>query len=442
MMQATKEADSPLHSLEGDPRWQLVERIVATPAFARSARLSSLLMYVCRQSISGRDAELSEQIIGEVVFERAVGYDPRDDNIVRSHASRLRIRLESYFREEGALETFRVSVPRGSYVPVFERVAPESRLASFDLDSANLKLLETVHPVAVPESTAQKSYKAPAIFLTLCVVVGVLAFALARLRSAHLASRNETPTHKLWSQMFRNNQNTLIVPADVALVIGNLIAGHSVDLAEYASGRYRTNAICNKPCDRRLLQEIESRRYTSMADLKFAAALARLPEALADRTQIRYVRDLQLEDFKQSNLILAGSLIADPWLSLIDHQMNFILHDDPSLGPLRVENLKPRDGEKREYFFRNEDPQKRGLATVSFLSNLGRNGNILLVQGFTLAGTDAAAEFVTSGKDFDTLFSEFSGNNSRLPHFEILLQTMDVNGMASRPIVLAWRTYP
>jgi hypothetical protein len=242
--------------------------------------------------------------------------------------------------------------------------------------------------------------------------------------------------------MFRNNQNTLIVPADVALVLGNLIAGHSVNLAEYASGRYRTDAICDKPCDRRLLQEVESRRYTSMADLKFAAALARLPEALPDRTQIRYVRDLQLEDFKQSNLILAGSLIADPWLSLIDHQMNFILHDDPSLGPLRVENLRPKGNEKKNYIFNNNDPQKLGLATISFLPNLGKNGNILLVQGFTLAGTDAAAEFVTGGRDFDTLFKAYAGNKVQLPHFEILLQTMDVNGMASQPTILAWRTYP
>jgi hypothetical protein len=242
--------------------------------------------------------------------------------------------------------------------------------------------------------------------------------------------------------MFRNDQNTLIVPADITLVIGKLIAGRSIGLTEYASGRYRAEALCDKPCDRGLLKELESRRYTSMADLKFAAALSRLPESLPHRTQIRYVRDLQLEDFKQSNLILIGSQLADPWLSMLSAKTNFILHDGTSEGPLRVENLAPKANEQKEYFFNNDDPQKRGLATISFLPNLGRSGNILLVQGFTLAGTDAAAEFVTSGKDFDTLFNAYVGPRGRLPHFEILLQTMDVNGMASRPTVLAWRTYP
>jgi hypothetical protein len=170
--------------------------------------------------------------------------------------------------------------------------------------------------------------------------------------------------------------------------------------------------------------------------------LSRLPESLPHRTEIRYVRDLQLEDFKQSNLILIGSRVADPWLSLIEPKTNFVVQDDTSAGPLRVENLAPRPNEQKEYFFNNDDPQKRGLATISFLPNLGRNGNILLVQGFTLAGTDAAAEFVTSGKDFDTLFKAYAGPKAHLPHFEILLRTMDVNGMASRPTVLAWRTYP
>lgn len=76
MAQEFKEADPLIHSIEGDSRWQLIDRIVTTPGFARSPRLSSFLMYVGRQSILGRGSELNEQIIGEVVFERAVGYDP------------------------------------------------------------------------------------------------------------------------------------------------------------------------------------------------------------------------------------------------------------------------------------------------------------------------------------------------------------------------------
>jgi hypothetical protein len=440
MALATKEAEPLASTLEKDLRWQLIQRIAATPGFARSARLSSFLMYVCRQYLIGKGAGLNEQNIGEAVFERTVGYDPREDNIVRSHASRLRLRLESYFREEGASETLRLSIPRGSYVPVFERVEVGPPPDTSDLHTAVTEISHRKLSVApMPATSARKNYRFAIIGLSLAAV---LAAIFAYYRSDLLSSRRGTPTHKLWSQMFRNDQNTLIVPADTSLVIAKLIAGRSVNLAQYASGRYRSDADCDKPCDRHLLQEVESRRYTSMADLEFAAALSRLPEALPDRTQIRYVRDLQLKDLKESNLILVGSLEADPWLSLIEQQMNFVLHDKASDGVLRVENRQLKSGEKSEYLYDGRDPQHRGLATIAFLPNLSGNGNLLVVQGFTLAGTEAAAEFVTNTRDFDTLFQSFAGGTARLPHFEILLETMDVNGMGSRPNVLAWHIHP
>ncbi len=106
MAQEIKEADLSIRTLDGDSRWQLVERFVATPDSRDLPRLSSFLMYVCRQSLLGRSSELNEQIIGEVVFERAAGYDPRDDNIVRSHASRLKCALNLIFAMKEPLRRF------------------------------------------------------------------------------------------------------------------------------------------------------------------------------------------------------------------------------------------------------------------------------------------------------------------------------------------------
>ncbi len=122
--------------------------------------------------------------------------------------------------------------------------------------------------------------------------------------------------------------------------------------------------------------------------------------------------------------------------------MNFVVHDDPEAGPLRVENRHPQQAEKSEYPFDPHDPQHRGLATIAFLPNLSGKGNLLVVQGFTLAGTQAAAEFVTSGTDLDALMRSYGGSSAPLPHFEILLSTLEINGMASRAVPLAWHVYP
>src|SRR5580658_984075 len=107
-------------SLAADPRWELVERIISSSAFIKSPRLCSFLVYVCDLSLHGRGDEINEVNIGKALFDRAPDYDSSVDGIVRSHASRLRQRLEQYFNEEGAKETIRLVIPKGGYTPVFE----------------------------------------------------------------------------------------------------------------------------------------------------------------------------------------------------------------------------------------------------------------------------------------------------------------------------------
>ena len=406
-----------------------------------SPRLSTFLLYVSKQSLSGDTGCLNERNIGETVFERSPDYDTRDDNIVRSHASRLRLRLQEYFEREGAAEELRVSIPRGSYVPQFEPSASAAPAATLEAPSSEFTFPDKDSSAASgPVSPRRGASTSLVVRLVLLAAAVAAASTFVYLRFP--GSLEQTASHKLWSQMFRRNQETLFVPADSSLVIAKLLVGHPIRLPEYAGGRYRNEIQCDRPCDQRMVQTVESLRYTSMSDLEFAAKVTRIPEAIPDRTEIRFARDLELKDFKESNLILAGSQEADPWLAVVSPQMNFVLHDDPSAGPLYVENRQPRTGEKSVYSYDGRDAQHQGLATIAFLPNLSGNGNLLIVQGFTLAGTQAAAEFVTNGKEFDAFFPSYSGNASRLPHFEILLNTVEINGMASRPIPLAWHIYP
>ncbi len=419
-------------SLDEDPRWQLVQRIVASPGFMNSSRLSAFLLHVTRQSLLGEGGSLNERTIGEAVFERSPGYDPRDDNIVRSHASRLRLRLQDYFREEGASETLRVGIPRGSYAPVFEPARSDPTLPRPPAE-------ETAPSQTLADASgtpSKRRSKTVMVSLISLALVGT-AFVATGLYLQHRSLLQKTPSHKLWTQIFHNDQQTIIVPADSSLVIARLMVGHPIRLQEYAGGLYRQSTDCDKPCDHHMVDTVESLRYTSMSDLEFAVKVTHIPEAIPLRTEIRFARDLELKDLKESNLIMAGSQEADPWIAAISGQMNFVVHDDPS-GALRVENRQPKPGEKSEYIYNPHDPQHLGLATIAFLPNLSGSGNLLVVQGFSLAGTQAAAEFVTNRRDIDNLFSSFAGNDAKLPHFEVVLSTMEVNGMASHAVVLAW----
>jgi serine/threonine-protein kinase len=103
-----------------------VERILANPLFAQSARLSALLRFVVKMSQSGRTDSLKEYSLGVEVFERGADFDPRIDNIVRIQAAKLRSRLVEYYAGDGAGDTVIISIPKGSYAPEIRQAAAKA----------------------------------------------------------------------------------------------------------------------------------------------------------------------------------------------------------------------------------------------------------------------------------------------------------------------------
>ena len=79
----------PVESESQAARRQL-ERVLASPGFARNERLSRFLRFVVERHLEGRDQELKESLIAMEVFGRSPGYDSKQDPIVRTEASRLR----------------------------------------------------------------------------------------------------------------------------------------------------------------------------------------------------------------------------------------------------------------------------------------------------------------------------------------------------------------
>ncbi len=96
-----------------------VAKILASPAFRRSGRLSRFLHYAVEEAIQGRPEQLKEYSIGVEVFDRGVSFDPRVESIVRVEAGKLRTRLKEYYGSQGGDDPLVVDFPLGSYVPVF-----------------------------------------------------------------------------------------------------------------------------------------------------------------------------------------------------------------------------------------------------------------------------------------------------------------------------------
>lgn len=98
-----------------------LEKILATGLFQNSRRYPSLLRHVVESALEGTATDLKERTLGVAVFGRDPAYDTSADPIVRTTASEVRKRLEEYYSHPSHAEELRISIPAGTYVPVFTR---------------------------------------------------------------------------------------------------------------------------------------------------------------------------------------------------------------------------------------------------------------------------------------------------------------------------------
>ena len=108
-------------------------------AFRSSPRHRAFLRHLVARMLGDEASALKETVIAVEVFGRpAATFDPKFDTIVRVEARRLRMRLTSYYRDEGKAMPIRIELPVGSYVPLIanrqtEDAAPEASRRARDL---------------------------------------------------------------------------------------------------------------------------------------------------------------------------------------------------------------------------------------------------------------------------------------------------------------------
>ncbi|HZP07079.1 MAG TPA: malectin domain-containing carbohydrate-binding protein [Terracidiphilus sp.] len=108
-------------------------------ALARKPRLVALLRYLAEKAFQGKSDEINEYNIAIEVFGRSEkSFESSKDAIARVEAHRLRKELRDYYQAEGREHAVEISLPAGSYVPVFIRreSAALDVLASESLPSA------------------------------------------------------------------------------------------------------------------------------------------------------------------------------------------------------------------------------------------------------------------------------------------------------------------
>jgi hypothetical protein len=415
----------------------LVRRIAESSTFGKSERLSSFLICICDLTLSGRASEINEQKIGTTVFGRPLDYDSSIDGIVRPQASRLRHRLDRYFSGEGVNEPVRITLPRGSYVPVFEPNQGKSSAT----DSSSVPVVSpAVSSSSESTLTLPSSFRAARLSWILVIVL-LAALLVVGVRSReHFVAQTATSSslHPLWSILFRPNQTTIVVPSDTGLVMWQSATGQSVDLERYLGGGYRAQSVGDTPTGQVNSTDLASRRYTSIVDLDIVKGLAQIADSQKSKLDVNYARDVRPNDLKQGNIVLIGAAAANPWVELFEPKMNFVF-SNAHIRQYTVLNRAPVGPEPSSWTSNYDDAQHRVYGVVAFLPNLSGTGSVLILEGTSMAGTESAWDFVADDSAFLPFVNRISRTDGSIPHFQLVLDSINLTGSSTKRNVLAWR---
>jgi hypothetical protein len=407
---------------------QQLERIVDSKYFRNSKRYPVLLRFVVEQTLAGRSNLLKERTLGMTIFDRDSDYDTNADPIVRVTAGEVRKRIAQYYQEPAHEHEWKIHLPLGSYVPRF--LFPTDFTASIPA--------ELVDPPESPAPPGESEGKpAPPVVsartrwgywktLTLLTAVSLLAtVALPAFKSRRPPDQTLSPAGAyFWTPLLSSRNPVLIV-----------LGVHSLD----SSGNDMpvlpaTSASESQPNDM-----ITAMLRSNMVPLSDIVAYSRVTDLLTQHSQLYRTQgssESTLEEIRRSPVLLVGGL-DNAWTLRLQSALRyrFFAHDK-LCGEIF-------DGQHPETSWRFDNTQRttgnsRDYAIVASYYDRSIAQHVLVVAGIGMAGTKAAAEFVTSNEE---LQGWLDGARPDKPNVEIVLSTEILDGQPGPPRVIATSTW-
>jgi hypothetical protein len=408
-----------------DDRWQLVQRVVSSQAFAGSQPLQDFLLYISEKTLRGLADEIKEQTVGSEVLRRTADFDAASDNIVRVRARQLRQKLTQYFESEGRLESVVITIPRGGYVPAFE-----SRSAAHPTEVVSGAVtVPAAHPVPEGRPAALAGWRWQAalgwalagIFAVACVVLWV---GTPRTSARPTLSPNSS---RLWHEVFGKGQTTMAVFSDPGFGIWQSLKHKDLNLQEYLNLHEVPEPDSGGPDLTRLL----GNNTISLSAAHFLTGAIPIIEALEAALRVRSTRQVDVNDFKSGNAILFGSRRSNPWAELFEPRLHYAAMYPEGSRSFFKERIATGTAATFPTNGSAGTPPTDSYALIALLPNLANTGKVLFIEGLTMEGTDAASEFLLNPQSCDLLVQRVLSELGSLKPFEALLQLTPVSGGAA-----------
>jgi hypothetical protein len=402
-----------------DARKLLVDRVVASRYIAKSARLRTLLVYLCEQVLEHNASEIHEQEVGNAVFGRPADYDTISDNIVRVHASMLRKRLEQYFSSEGRDEPVVIELPKGNYAPVF---------SDRKLDATAVPLLEplgSVFPAPPPPAAALRIPPTVWLWAGLATVLAVCSLVLllrGHTQPASSGAASQSAVHGLWSQLFAAAPKTDVVLDDEGVGLYQELTGTHIALSDYFNRNYLRSlgmAVAKPDLSKEALGAIVLKRQSSYASAILMWKLGVYATEAKVAATVHFARDYSFRELQVNNAVLLGNTVSNPWIEAFQDHLGLRWKLDPGRGSYYPVDTWAHGADSADRFQNDGD----GYAMVALVPNLSRSGTVLILSASGGSAMNAAGDFLADNDAVARLKNQLPKlQGNKLPNFEALLR--------------------
>ena len=379
-----QEGSDTIPPLDGASIRLQLERILSSELFQHSRRYPALLRYVVEHAVNGTTDELKERTLGVSVFKRPPEYDTSADPVVRTTASEVRKRLDTYYSEPMHAEELRIALPVGTYIPEFRLPLEPIQPPPLISPSRPLSRLKDWRVWAV------------AVLLLITADVGV----------ALRMGVQENALHQFWDPVFK-------APTPVLLVFETLMAVPKRPISQ--------SAAVEEVMDPKLFLIVNE--GNSRIAAYFSANGKALEYELARNVTVAKLRTRPFILKGAFNNPLTWQAVASLRDSLKLDRTTLVRQIVDSQDPTRHWD-SPMTDLKKDYALIARAPEPRTGQTMTVIAGLGERGGA------------AATEFVTNPKYMER-FAAQAPRGWEHRNLEIVLETELTNGDWGEPHMIA-----
>jgi hypothetical protein len=387
--------------------------VLSSSWFRNSRNSSALLRYVVERALEGDESGLKERVLGTQVFGRKTDYDSNTDPVVRTAAGEVRKRLAQFYQNSAPLPEVVISLPVGSYRPLF-RSSEVVPLMAGEPSPAPGDQLTRLAPVAKPIVNAfvVRNRRRLAWAMPLAGLALLLLFA-GFLVGRVLAKSHQSALHDFWSPVLQAPGTVIISAQSMSLTNG--------------AGTSTSESIGDHPL------------HTQLLPLAAAGCASQTIAVLAARGKafdFQPSERVTFYDLQRGPAIICGDA-SNVWVAMFSSDLRFhFVRRGPYTMAVEDRRAPPGMG----WSLQMDKPYAgltRDYAIVARILNPRTNQPMLLMAGLGEKGLMAAGRFVRQSDFFDRQMGATRSTWSGRKNIEIVLATDVVQGISGPPVVVA-----